>query len=164
LQNFINPSLHSKSDKKELVKRQDDFLQPHKQDRRIKFNMGFRDNNFGSSRPPRRFGGGGPRRSFGGPRRSFGPREMTKIKCAKCGKEDEVPFKPREGSAVLCKECYFKEKGIEPRSKPVSDSEASEAAPAKKPAVEGEEDVEFDESAEFDDDKAADEGSEEEKE
>lgn len=60
------------------------------------------------------FRGGG--RSFGGPRRSFGPREMTKIKCAKCGKEDEVPFKPRDGSSVLCKECYMKEKGITPRS------------------------------------------------
>ena len=56
-----------------------------------------------------------------GPRRSFGPREMTKIKCAECGKEDEVPFKPRDGSSVLCKECYFKSKGITPRSStPVS--------------------------------------------
>jgi CxxC-x17-CxxC domain-containing protein len=125
--------------------------------------MGFRDNNFGSSRPPRRFGGGGPRRSFGGPRRSFGPREMTKIKCAKCGKEDEVPFKPREGSEVLCKDCYFKEKGIEPRSKPASDSEA---APAQKPAAEGEdEEVEFDESTEAEEPaKGSEEGSEEEKE
>jgi len=62
--------------------------------------------------------GGGSRGGFrgGGFRRSFGPREMTKIKCAKCGKEDEVPFKPRDGSTVLCKDCYFKEKGITPRS------------------------------------------------
>lgn len=68
-------------------------------------------------------GSSGPRsggfRSGGfsrGPRRSFGPREMTKIKCAECGKEDEVPFKPRDGSSVLCKECYFKSKGITPRN------------------------------------------------
>ncbi len=68
-------------------------------------------------------GSSGPRsggfRSGGGfrPRRSFGgPREMTKIKCAECGKEDEVPFKPRDGTSVLCKDCYFKKKGITPRS------------------------------------------------
>jgi CxxC-x17-CxxC domain-containing protein len=69
--------------------------------------------NFRGSGSPGRSGGfrsGGFR-----PRRSFGPREMTKIKCAECGKEDEVPFKPRDGSSVLCKECYFKKKGIEPR-------------------------------------------------
>lgn len=53
----------------------------------------------------------------GGFRRNFGPREMTKIKCAECGKEDEVPFKPREGSAVLCKECFMKKKGIRPSEK-----------------------------------------------
>ncbi|MBM3247111.1 hypothetical protein FJZ17_01040 [Candidatus Pacearchaeota archaeon] len=62
-------------------------------------------------------GGGGFRRGGGGFRKPFnrGPREMTKIKCSQCGKEDEVPFKPREGTSVLCKECYFKSKGIEPR-------------------------------------------------
>ena len=54
-------------------------------------------------------GGGG-----GGFRRSF-PREMTKIKCSECGKEDEVPFKPREGTPVYCRECFMKKKGITPR-------------------------------------------------
>lgn len=35
------------------------------------------------------FNRGGFRRGGGGfKRRSFGPREMTKIKCAECGKED----------------------------------------------------------------------------
>ncbi len=75
-------------------------------------------------------GGGGFRRSSGGFNR--GPREMTKIKCAECGKEDEVPFKPRDGSSVLCKDCYFKKKGITPRSneqfgseKPKESGEAS---------------------------------------
>ena len=97
--------------------------------------MGFRDSNFSSRGSSggfgerRSFGGGnggsrggfrgGGRGGFGG-RRSFGPREMTKITCAKCGKEDEVPFKPREGSEVLCKDCYFKSKGIEPRGVPVA--------------------------------------------
>lgn len=60
--------------------------------------------------------GGGFRR---GPRRDFGgPREMHKIKCSQCGKEDEVPFKPREGTPVYCKECFMKRKGITPRERP----------------------------------------------
>ena len=69
------------------------------------------------------FGGG---RRPGGFRRPFnsGPREMTKIKCAKCGKDDEVPFKPRDGSTVLCKDCYFKEKGITPRAGGFNNEEA----------------------------------------
>ena len=73
----------------------------------------------------------------GGPRRSFGPREMTKIKCAECGKEDEVPFKPRDGSSVLCKECYMKKKGITPRA-PYSgekQSENTEASGEAKPTA-----------------------------
>lgn len=91
----------------------------------------------GSSGGSRGFGGGS-RGGFGGNRggfrRSFGPREMTKIKCSKCGKEDEVPFKPREGTPVYCKECYFKEKGITPRSGNFGPVEGK-----KKEAVEGEE-------------------------
>ncbi|MDD1655852.1 MAG: DNA-directed RNA polymerase [Methanomicrobiales archaeon] len=46
-------------------------------------------------------------RRFGGPR-SFGPREMTKVICADCGKECEVPFKPTEGRPVYCQECLPK--------------------------------------------------------
>jgi len=76
----------------------------------------------GSSGP--RSGGFGGRPRSGGFRRSFGPREMTKIKCSQCGKEDEVPFKPREGTPVYCKDCYFKQKGIEPRAKPEFKKEA----------------------------------------
>ena len=37
-----------------------------------------------------------------------GPREMHKIICADCGKEDEVPFKPTEGRPVYCRECFAK--------------------------------------------------------
>ena len=37
-----------------------------------------------------------------------GPREMHKITCDDCGKEDEVPFKPTEGRAVYCRECFQK--------------------------------------------------------
>lgn len=59
-----------------------------------------------------------PRRSFGDRnssrgrfsgrfnQRGFGPREMHKAVCAECGQECEVPFKPREGREVFCKECF----------------------------------------------------------
>ncbi len=73
--------------------------------------------------------GGGRRGGFGGGggfRRSFGPREMHKITCSQCGKEDQVPFKPKEGIPVLCKECYFKKKGITPRKPFEQKEEAKE--------------------------------------
>ncbi len=42
---------------------------------------------------------------------SFGqPREMHKATCSDCGKETEVPFKPKEGRPVYCRECYQKHK------------------------------------------------------
>ena len=58
-----------------------------------------------------RGGGGGFRggNRGGGFRRSFS-QERTKIKCASCGKEDEVPFKPREGSEVFCRDCFNKKR------------------------------------------------------
>ena len=96
----------------------------------------------GSSGP--RSGGFGGRPRSGGFRRSFGPREMTKIKCSQCGKEDEVPFKPREGTPVYCKDCYFKQKGIEPRAKAPEKAESSdefgdEAEPTEAAASEAKE-------------------------
>ena len=51
------------------------------------------------------FNQGGSR--FGGSR-DFGPREMHKATCADCGKECEVPFKPKEGRPVYCRDCYQK--------------------------------------------------------
>ena len=53
-------------------------------------------------------------RDFRGPRRDF-HKEMTKIKCSDCGKEAEVPFKPRKDTPVYCRECFMKRKGIKPR-------------------------------------------------
>lgn len=53
----------------------------------------------------------GGRRDFGErkPRfQNFGEREMHKAKCAECGKECEVPFKPEEGRPVYCQECFRK--------------------------------------------------------
>ena len=43
-------------------------------------------------------------------RRDFEHRDMHKIKCSDCGKDAEVPFKPKEGLPVYCKECFFKRK------------------------------------------------------
>src|SRR3989338_5733731 len=50
-------------------------------------------------------GGGGFRRDFGG------PREMHKITCSECGNEGTVPFKPRQGTPVYCKDCFAKRSG-----------------------------------------------------
>ncbi len=46
--------------------------------------------------------------SGGGFRGNFGPREMHKAVCAECKQECEVPFKPREGRDVFCRDCYSK--------------------------------------------------------
>jgi len=43
-------------------------------------------------------------------KRGFGPREMNKITCSECGKEDEVPFKPSGDRPVYCKECFAKKR------------------------------------------------------
>ena len=46
--------------------------------------------------------------SFNQGRFHSSPREMHKAICADCGKECEVPFRPKEGRPVYCKECYAK--------------------------------------------------------
>lgn len=56
-------------------------------------------------------------RGKGGFQKRSYPSEPTEITCAKCGKKDTVPFKPREGSEVLCRTCFMKSKGITPREK-----------------------------------------------
>lgn len=35
-------------------------------------------------------------------------REMHKAVCSDCGKDCEVPFKPIEGRAIYCRDCYQK--------------------------------------------------------
>ena len=35
-------------------------------------------------------------------------REMHKATCADCGNECEVPFEPKEGRPVYCRECFAK--------------------------------------------------------
>ncbi len=47
-----------------------------------------------------RSGGGGGGGRFGG------RKEMHSATCADCGKETEVPFKPRGDKPVYCRDCY----------------------------------------------------------
>ena len=37
-----------------------------------------------------------------------GPKEMHKVTCSDCGNEAEVPFEPKEGRPVYCRDCYQK--------------------------------------------------------
>jgi len=46
------------------------------------------------------FGGGGASRGAGG------PREMFPAVCAQCGKQTQVPFKPRGDRPVYCSDCF----------------------------------------------------------
>ena len=38
-------------------------------------------------------------------------RQMYPAVCAMCGKETEVPFEPRQGRPVYCRDCYEKVRG-----------------------------------------------------
>jgi CxxC-x17-CxxC domain-containing protein len=93
--------------------------------------MGYNNFRGGGSR-----GGGFRGRSFGG------PREMHKIKCSECGKDAEVPFKPREGTPVYCRECFFKKKGITPRSEAAPKEESVGESEEAEEEIEEEEDEE----------------------
>ncbi len=64
---------------------------------------GYRDSGFG----------GGARSSYGGGRSSgaAGTRQMFKVVCADCGQETEVPFEPRNGRPVYCRDCYERRSG-----------------------------------------------------
>lgn len=65
--------------------------------------------NQGESRPTRSFGGD---RSFGGGDRSFGDdRKMYKTQCATCREECSVPFQPKPGRAIYCRDCMGKNDG-----------------------------------------------------
>jgi len=53
------------------------------------------------SRPPRSFGGD----------RSFDEKKMYKTRCATCGEECSVPFQPKPGRAIYCRNCMGKKEG-----------------------------------------------------
>lgn len=40
-----------------------------------------------------------------------GERVLTTITCKKCGKQDQVPFKPYNPDDILCSECFAEERG-----------------------------------------------------
>ena len=46
------------------------------------------------------------RRRAGMPGGERAPREMHTIVCAECGREDQVPFLPRNDKPVYCSDCY----------------------------------------------------------
>ncbi len=46
----------------------------------------------------------------GRPDEGFKERSFTKVICAECGKECEVPFKPSADRPVYCRECFAKRK------------------------------------------------------
>lgn len=50
-------------------------------------------------------GGGGARGGAGG---SGAPREFFPAICAECGKEAQLPFKPRGDRPVYCSDCFAK--------------------------------------------------------
>ena len=58
-----------------------------------------------SRRANRGFGGGG-----GGGGFSSGPREMHPAVCAQCGKDTEVPFRPRGDRPVYCSDCFSQQR------------------------------------------------------
>lgn len=57
-----------------------------------------------SRRANRGFGGGG------GGGFSSGPREMHPAVCAQCGKDTEVPFRPRGDRPVYCSDCFSQQR------------------------------------------------------
>jgi len=69
---------------------------------------------FQKHKPAQRSGGYGGRSGGGYGGRSGGgyggrddrPREMFDAKCADCGNECQIPFKPKEDRPVYCNECF----------------------------------------------------------
>ena len=48
---------------------------------------------------------------YGGSRGGYGGnRAMYPAKCSDCGADCEVPFEPKEGRPVYCRDCYQKHK------------------------------------------------------
>lgn len=38
-------------------------------------------------------------------------RQLYDVKCAKCGKQTQVPFKPSGDRPVYCRDCYMEQRG-----------------------------------------------------
>jgi CxxC-x17-CxxC domain-containing protein len=91
-----------------------------------------------STRPPfgrntSRSSGFGPKPGFGGKSRSFGSRptrgnlELFDMKCDKCGRDCQVPFKPTGDRPVYCRDCFSKNDD-RPQRKAPSNHSADELA------------------------------------
>ncbi|MBI2872484.1 MAG: zinc-ribbon domain containing protein [Chloroflexi bacterium] len=70
-----------------------------------------------ASRRSQRYGGGS---SFGGGGGGGGgydrpQREMYPVTCAQCGKETQVPFRPRGDRPVYCSDCFSQQGGRDRR-------------------------------------------------
>ena len=61
-----------------------------------------------------------PRRDFKRFSRNRRDLEFTKVTCASCGKECEVPFKPKTDKPVYCRDCFDKPGKGSTSSKPSS--------------------------------------------
>ena len=55
-----------------------------------------------------------------------GEKQFFPIVCEDCGKEDKVPFQPKEGKAVYCSECYAKRHGVKEAYAPETAGEDAE--------------------------------------
>jgi CxxC-x17-CxxC domain-containing protein len=68
-----------------------------------------------AARKDRMGGGGGGRGGFGGSRGGGGGRggggERFTAVCADCGKEAQLPFKPRGDRPVYCSDCFRNHRG-----------------------------------------------------
>lgn len=60
----------------------------------------------GSSRPFVGNNRGGPRTGGPPPHGPGGEPRLFQAVCAECGRATEVPFRPRSGRPVFCRECY----------------------------------------------------------
>ena len=45
------------------------------------------------------------------PRSSTSPRQLYPATCADCGRETMVPFEPRTGRPVYCRDCFARQRG-----------------------------------------------------
>lgn len=64
-----------------------------------------------AEQPPRRTF---EERRFSKPRDNFREKSFTRVTCAKCGKDCEIPFKPRDDRPVYCRDCFSKRKSDSP--------------------------------------------------
>ena len=67
-----------------------------------------------------------------------GPRQMYTITCANCGKEDQVPFQPKEDRPVLCSDCFRKQKEQGLQEQPAQEAEQTQGTdvPMEEPVEE----------------------------